>query len=57
MEQSYGAYPTGCAGLYPADEEHIRSYLEAARAEKEASYLDAVVRGSRCQAEIAGKAA
>lgn len=56
-EQPFGAYPTGCLGLYPADEAHLGRYLEAARAGEETHYLDSVVRGSSSQAEIAGRAA
>ena len=57
VEQSYGAYPTGCTGLYPANEAHLHDYLGAAQAGAEDGYLDAVVRATRCQAEIVGRAA
>ncbi len=57
VEQPFGAYPTGCLGLYPADEAHLDRYLRAAQAGEETSYLDGVVRGSRSQAEIAGRVA
>jgi glutaconate CoA-transferase subunit A len=57
VEEPYGAYPTGCLGLYPADEQHLDLYLSgAARGEADA-YLDHVVRGSRRQGEIARRAA
>jgi glutaconate CoA-transferase subunit A len=57
VEEPFGAYPTGCVGLYPADEEHLDLYLSGAAKGDEAAYLDQVVRGSRRQAEIARKAA
>lgn len=57
VEQPFGAYPTGCLGLYAADEAHLEGYLKAAEAGEETRYLDAVVRASNSQAEIAGRAA
>lgn len=57
VEQPFGAYPTGCLGLYAADEAHLERYLEAASAGEEGTYLDSVVRSSSNQAEIAGRAA
>ena len=57
VEQRYGAYPTGCLGCYGADEAHLARYVAAARAGDVARYLEAVVRGSRSQAEIAERAA
>ena len=57
VEEPHGAYPTGCAGCYPADDEHLVAYLKAAKKGEEASYLDDMVFGSRRQAEIARLAA
>ncbi len=57
VEEPYGAYPTGCVGLYPADEEHLDLYLSCAAKGDEATYLDDVVRGSRSQGEIVRRAA
>jgi glutaconate CoA-transferase subunit A len=40
VEAPGGAHPTGATGLYPADAEHIRHYLAAARTEEGfATYL------------------
>lgn len=57
VEEPFGAYPTGCVGLYPADEEHLAQYLRCAEGGDEMAYLDRVVRGSRRQVEIARRAA
>lgn len=57
VEQPYGAYPTGCVGLYAADEAHLERYLGFAQAGNEREYLAAVVLSSSSQAEIAGRAA
>jgi len=57
VEQAFGAYPTGCLGLYPADEEHLGHYLCAAEAGEQEAYLDQIVRASSNQAEIARRAA
>jgi len=57
VEEPFGAYPTGCLGVYPADEEHLELYLNAAASCDEAGYLDEVVRGSRRQREIVRRAA
>ncbi len=57
VEEPHGAYPTGCAGCYPADDEHLVAYLKAAKAGQEAGYLDDMVNGDRRQAEIARLAA
>jgi glutaconate CoA-transferase subunit A len=57
VEEPFGAYPTGCLGLYPADEEHLGRYLSAAARGEESDYIDGVVRGSRRQGEIARRAA
>jgi glutaconate CoA-transferase subunit A len=57
VEEPFGAYPTGCAGLYPADEEHLARYLRCAEEGDEATYLDQVVRGTRRHAEIVRRAA
>ncbi|UCG85181.1 MAG: CoA transferase subunit A [Gemmatimonadota bacterium] len=57
VEEPFGAYPTGCVGLYPADEEHLDLYLKGATGGHQAAYLDDVVRGSRRQLEIARRAA
>ena len=35
-----GAHPTGCLGLYPADEAHLERYLALAEAGRESEYLD-----------------
>jgi glutaconate CoA-transferase subunit A len=56
-EQPFGAYPTGCPGLYPADEAHLHRYLEAAQRGEEAAYLSSVVRAVSSQAEVANGAA
>ncbi len=56
-EEPRGAYPTGCAGCYPADEAHLAAYLRAAVAGEERRYLDRVVRGRRRHAELAEVAA
>jgi glutaconate CoA-transferase subunit A len=53
IEEPFGAYPTGCAGCYAADEAHLEHYLRAAQEGNEAKYLDRVVRTSRRQAEMA----
>jgi glutaconate CoA-transferase subunit A len=57
VEEPFGAYPTGCVGLYQADEEHLDRYLSAAASGDEAVYLDNVIRGSRRQGEVARRAA
>ena len=57
VEERFGAYPTGCVGLYPADEEHLDRYVRRAGEGSEAAYLDEFVRGSCRQAEIARWAA
>lgn len=36
-----GAAPTGCAGLYPADEAHLERYIDLAEAGREDEYLEA----------------
>jgi glutaconate CoA-transferase subunit A len=47
-----GAHPTGCRGFYGDDGDHIREYMEAARADDTfAAYLDHYVRGTRDHAE------
>jgi glutaconate CoA-transferase subunit A len=35
-----GAYPTSCYGLYDADYQHVRDYIEAIRSDKFVEYLD-----------------
>ena len=55
--EPHGAYPTGCAGHYPADEGHLAAYLRQAKAGDERRYLDDVVRGNRRQADVARRAA
>ena len=57
VEEPRGAYPTGCLGLYGADEAHLESYLSLAEAGREAEYLESVIRASRRQAELAQEAA
>ncbi|MEM7355784.1 MAG: CoA-transferase [Acidobacteriota bacterium] len=57
VEEPHGAYPTGCCGAYPADEDHLLAYLETVKAGGVERYLDEVVRGGRRQAEIARVAA
>lgn len=37
-----GAHPTGCTGLYPADEAHLKEYLTLAKQEREGEYLAAL---------------
>ena len=56
-EEPYGAWPSGCAGLYPADEAHLGRYLALAEAGREGEYLDATVRAPRRQADLARTAA
>ncbi len=55
VEEPWGAFPTGCLGVYPAGNEHLAAYLDAAAAGGEAAYVDEVIRGTRTQAEVAGK--
>lgn len=56
VEEPYGAYPTGCLGLYPADADHLDRYLTGA--ERGANgYLDEVVRPASRQAELVPRAA
>ncbi len=57
VEEPYGAYPTGCAGCYPADDVHLIDYLRAAKAGDEQGYLDEVVLGSRRQTDLVRVAA
>ena len=57
VEEPYGAYPTGCVGRYPADEEHLDRYLRAAARGEQDAYLDDVVRSSRRQGDVARRAA
>jgi glutaconate CoA-transferase, subunit A len=57
VAEPQGAYPTGCAGCYDADEAHLAAYLRQAKAGDEKRYLDQVVRGARRQAEVARRAA
>ena len=52
-----GAYPTGCAGLYPADATHLERYLSLAETGREAEYLEGVIHASRRQADLAREAA
>jgi glutaconate CoA-transferase subunit A len=52
-----GAWPTGCTGLYPADEAHLDRYLAMAEAGREKEYLEAFVTPARPQAELAREAA
>ena len=56
VEEPYGAYPTGCLGLYPADAEHLDRYLTAAERGGN-GYLEEVVLTARRQAEIVPRAA
>ena len=42
-----GAYPTSCYGLYDADYQHIRGYVEAIRNNKFQEYLDNYVFAAR----------
>lgn len=56
VEEPRGAWPTGCPGLYPADEAHLERYLALAEAGREQEYLETVVRGARRQADAARKA-
>jgi len=53
VEEPFGAFPTGCAGVYPADEAHLDRYLTLAEASREAEYLQDAVHGTRHQAELA----
>jgi len=57
VEEPCGAWPSGCAGLYPADEAHLGRYLDLADDGREAEYLDTTVRVARRQAELARAAA
>jgi glutaconate CoA-transferase, subunit A len=52
-----GAWPTGCTGLYPADEAHLDRYLALAESGREKEYLEAFVARSRSQADLAREAA
>ena len=56
-EEPQGAYPTGCAGCYGADEAHLAAYLRQAKAGGEQRYLDEIVRGARRQADVAARRA
>jgi glutaconate CoA-transferase subunit A len=53
VEEPRGAWPTGCAGLYAADEAHLDLYLTAAEAGRALEYLDTVVRPVRRHADAA----
>jgi glutaconate CoA-transferase subunit A len=53
VEEPRGAYPTGCTGLYPADEAHLGRYLSLAEGGAEAEYLRTTVLPPRRQAEVA----
>lgn len=57
VEEPDGAYPTGCLGHYPADEDHLAAYLQAARSSEPVRYLEEVVRGGQRQSELARRAA
>lgn len=57
VEEPHGAYPLGCTGCYDADEAHLADYLRAAKAGETAAYIEKIVRGGRCQAELARMAA
>jgi glutaconate CoA-transferase subunit A len=57
VEEPCGAWPSGCAGLYPADEAHLGRYLDLAEASREGEYLDTTVRVRRRQADLARAAA
>jgi glutaconate CoA-transferase subunit A len=56
VEEPRGAYPTGCTGLYPADEAHLERYLSLAEGGGEAEYLRTTVLPPRRQAEVAREA-
>ncbi len=48
----HGAHPTGCAGRYGDDADHIREYLRAAQADDTfRAYLERYVRGTRDHAD------
>jgi glutaconate CoA-transferase subunit A len=53
VEEPRGAFPTGCTGLYPADEAHLERYLSLAEGGGEAEYLRTTVLPPRRQAEVA----
>ncbi|HEX9639261.1 MAG TPA: malonate decarboxylase subunit alpha [Acidobacteriota bacterium] len=57
VEEPMGAFPTGCVGLYGADEEHLLRYLELAEAGRESEYIETVVRRVQRQAELVEAAA
>jgi glutaconate CoA-transferase subunit A len=57
VEEPRGAFPTGCTGLYPADEAHLERYLSLAEGGGEAEYLRTTVLPPRRQAEVARDAA
>ena len=57
VEEPYGAYPTGCLGLYPADAEHLDRYLTAAAEQDGNGYLDEVVRSASRHAQIVPRSA
>lgn len=48
-----GAAPTGCVGLYPADEAHLERYLTLAEAGCEEEYLELEVRRATASQEVA----
>jgi glutaconate CoA-transferase subunit A len=52
-EAPYGAQPTGCAGLYPADEAHLDRYLSLAEAGREAEYLTRAIAAASDAQEVA----
>ena len=57
VDEPCGAWPSGCAGLYPADEAHLGRYLDLAEDSREGEYLDTTVRVPRRQADLARAAA
>jgi glutaconate CoA-transferase subunit A len=57
VEEPRGAYPTGCTGLYPADEAHLERYLTLAEGGGEAEYQRTTVLPPRRQAEVARESA
>jgi glutaconate CoA-transferase subunit A len=57
VHEPRGAYPTGCAGLYPPGEAHLERYLALAEAGHEAEYIETVIRRARRQAEVDMEAA
>jgi glutaconate CoA-transferase subunit A len=55
--EPFGAYPTGCLGLYSHDDSHLESYLALAEKAQEEQYLERVVRAAVRHADLAHRSA